>query len=140
MTRLGKREIDPDTVIYFPRGLIGLEDKREYVLLKIQDDSPFILLQSLEDPSLGLLVVDPYAFVPDYNVKLESAEKKILQIENIRQVAVVVTVTIPHDKPDETTLNLSGPIIINSEARMGMQVPQLEAGYPTQYRLKGENV
>jgi flagellar assembly factor FliW len=137
MTRLGKRVIDLDSVIYFPRGLIGLEDKREYVLLRIEDDSPFILLQNLEDTSLGLLVVDPYSFLTDYNVKLETAEKKILQIENARQVAVMVTVTIPHDRPEETTLNLSGPIIINSEAKRGMQVPQLEAGYPTQYRLNG---
>lgn len=139
MTRVGKREIDPDSVICFPKGLIGLEERREYVLLTIQEESPFILLQNLEDPTLGLLVVDPYAFVPDYNVKLESAEKKILKIENARQVAVVVTVTIPHERPEETTLNLSGPIIINPEAKMGMQVPQLEAGYPTQYRLKGES-
>lgn len=134
-TRLGEREIDLDSIIYFPQGLIGLEDKREYVLLNVSENSPFFLLQSVTDPHLGLLVADPYPFIKDYDIKLEQAEKKILRIKNIRQIAVLVTVTIPEDKPDETTLNLSGPIVMNTEAKLGMQVPQVGANHPTHYRL-----
>lgn len=134
MTRLGEREIGSDKIIYFPHGLIGLEDKREYTLLEIKEGSPFMILQCLSDPGLGLLVTDPYPFMKDYNVKLEKVEKKILRIENIRQIAVLVTVTIPRKKPDETTLNLQGPIIINTEARIGLQVPQVDSDYPTHYR------
>ena len=132
-TRLGEREIAEDAVLYFPHGLIGLEDKREYTLLQMgREGSPFLLLQCIGDPGLGLLVADPYSFVSDYDVKLERAEKKILQIENIRQLAVLVTVTIPQDRPEEMSFNLSGPIIINTEARIGMQVPQVK--YPARYR------
>lgn len=132
-TRIGEREINEDAILYFPHGLIGLEDKREYTLLHVgKEGSPFLLLQCTSDPGLGLLVADPYPFVKDYDVKLERAEKKILQIENIRQLAVLVTVTIPQDLPEEMTFNLSGPIIINTEARIGMQVPQVK--YPARHR------
>lgn len=134
-TRLGEREISTDAIIYFPRGLIGLEDKREYVLLQVRDDSPFMLLQCVTDSGLGLLVADPYVFVEDYNIKLETPEKKILKLDNIRQLAVLVTVTIPQDKPEDTTLNLSGPILVNTEARVGLQAPQVDSKYPTWYRL-----
>ncbi|WP_147821888.1 flagellar assembly protein FliW [Salidesulfovibrio onnuriiensis] len=134
-TRLGDREIDPSGIIYFPRGLIGLEDKREYVLLQVRDDSPFLLLQCVTDPGLGLLVADPYVFVKDYNIKLETPEKKILKLDNLRQLAVLVTVTIPQDKPEDTTLNLSGPILVNTEAKIGLQAPQVDSKYPTWYRL-----
>lgn len=134
-TRLGEREISTDAIVYFPRGLIGLEDKREYVLLQVRDDSPFLLLQCVTDPGLGLLVADPYVFLEDYNIKLDKAEKKILKVSNIRQLAILVTVTIPKDKPEETTLNLSGPILVNTEERVGLQAPQIESGYPTWYRL-----
>ncbi len=134
-TKLGEREIARDSIIYFPHGLIGLDDKREFVLLQVRENSPFLLLQCVTDHGLGLLVADPYPFIPDYDVKLEQAEKKILRVENLRQIAVLVTVTIPRNKPDETTLNLSGPIIVNTEARLGIQVPQMDPKHPTHYRL-----
>ncbi|MGE4192261.1 MAG: flagellar assembly protein FliW [Pseudodesulfovibrio sp.] len=138
MTRLGEREIRADSIIYFPRGLVGLEDKREFSLLPIREgDSPFLLLQCTTDPGLGLLVADPYSFLDDYDVKIENPERKVLKVENIRQLAVLVTVTIPQDKPEDTTLNLQGPIVINTEAKIGLQVPQTEAGYPTHFHPIG---
>ncbi len=134
MTRLGEREISPDGIIYFPRGLIGLEDKREFALLTVKDnDSPFLLLQCVTDPGLGLLVADPYAFIEEYDVRLDKLDRKTLKIENIKQLAILVTVTIPLDKPKDTTLNLQGPIVINHEARIGLQVPQTDASYPTHF-------
>lgn len=133
MTRLGEREISPDGIVYFPRGLIGLEDKREFALLSVQEDSPFLLLQCVTDPGLGLLVADPYAFLDEYDVKLDNLDRKTLKMENIKQLAVLVTVTIPQDQPENTTLNLQGPIVINHKARIGVQVPQTEADYPTHF-------
>jgi len=139
MTRLGEREVSSDGIIYFPRGLVGLEDKREFALLSVKsDDSPFLLLQCITDPGLGLLVADPYSFIDDYDVKIENVDRKALKVESIRQLAILVTVTIPQDKPEDTTLNLQGPIVINTEARIGLQVPQTEVGYPTHFNpIKG---
>ncbi|MDD3312319.1 flagellar assembly protein FliW [Pseudodesulfovibrio sp.] len=134
-TRLGERVINLDSTVYFPRGLIGLEDKRDFVLLSVREgESPFLLLQCVTDPGLGLLVADPYSFIESYDVKLENPDRKTLKIENVRQLAILVTVTIPPNKPEETTLNLQGPIVINTQARIGLQVPQSEAGYPTHFR------
>ncbi|BDQ35420.1 flagellar assembly protein FliW [Pseudodesulfovibrio portus] len=138
MTRLGQREVSPDGIIYFPRGLVGLEDKREFALLSVrEDDSPFLLMQCITDPGLGLLVADPYSFIDDYDVKIENADRRVLKVDNIRQLAVLVTVTIPQNKPEDTTLNLQGPIVINTQARIGLQIPQTEAGYPTHFRPIG---
>ena len=133
-TRIGEREITEDGIIYFSRGLIGFDDKRDFALIQLSENSPFLLLQSLEDPGLGLLVADPYSFMDDYEVRLSEAEKRILRVENVRQLAVLVTVTIPPGRPNETTLNLGGPIVINSEAKRGMQVPQVDSKYPTHFR------
>jgi len=138
MTRLGERVISSDSILYFPRGLVGLEDKREFTLLPVREgDSPFLLLQCITDSGLGLLVADPYSFLDDYDVKIENPERKTLKVENIRQLAILVTVTIPQDKPEDTTLNLQGPIVINTETRIGLQIPQTEAGYPTHFRPIG---
>lgn len=132
-TRLGRLAVDMDRVIRFPRGLIGFEDCKEFTLLQLRDDSPFLILQSLSRADLGLMVADPYCFMADYNVKVGSAEQKILKLDNIRQLAVLVTVTIPKGRPEETSLNLTGPILVNHESRLGLQVPQVDSKYPSRY-------
>lgn len=131
-TRLGARRIDTDKVISFPRGLMGFENRHKFTLLQLNPGSPFLVLQSLEDQALGLLVADPYTFVPDYRLRVGNAEQRLLHIQHVGQVAVLVTVSIPPGKPEKTTINLTGPILINHERRLGLQVPQADSEFPAQ--------
>ena len=125
-SRLGEREVRLDKVIHFPRGIIGFETAHEFTLLQIQENAPLLVLQSLEEPTLGLLVADPFVFLPDYNLTVSDAEQQILQAEGLEDLAVLVTATIPPGKPEETALNLLGPIVLNHRTRIGLQVPQVE--------------
>ncbi|MGE4297838.1 MAG: flagellar assembly protein FliW [Desulfovibrionaceae bacterium] len=134
-TRLGKQSITMDKVIYFPRGLIGLENLYEFTLLQIREGAPFLMLQSLDKPSVGLLVADPYSFTADYEIKVGEAEMRLLRLKNIREVAVLVTVSIPQGKPEKTALNLTGPILVNYNARIGLQVPQIDTKYSKNFYL-----
>ncbi|MEG6506292.1 flagellar assembly protein FliW [Nitratidesulfovibrio sp. 1201_IL3209] len=134
-TRLGRQKVALDKVLYFPRGLMGFEDRHEFTLLQLREGAPFLILQSMDDPRLGLLVGDPYSFLDDYPIRVGDAEQKLLRLRTIRQVAVLVTVSIPPGRPEKTALNLTGPILINHEARLGLQVPQTDGRFPTQYYL-----
>lgn len=134
-TRLGERTVDQSRIITFPKGLIGFENRHEFALLQIRDDSPFMLLQCLKDSKLGLVVTDPFAFLEDYEIQIGDAEQKILRIENIRQLAILVTVTIPQGRPNDAALNLTGPICVNSKSHIGLQVPQTDPRFPTHYSL-----
>jgi flagellar assembly factor FliW len=129
-TRLGRQFIDMDKVIAFPRGLMGFEKQRAFALLKIRENSPFLVLQSLRNTGIGLLVSDPYAFLPEYRIRIGDAEQRLLQVESAGQLAVLVTVSIPHGRPEQTAINLTGPILINHEARIGLQVPQPDVNPP----------
>ena len=131
-TRLGRQVIALDKIIHFPRGLMGYEDQHEFTLLQIKPGASFLMLQSMTDPRLGLLVADPYCFMDDYQIRINEAEQTILEIASREQVAVLVTVSIQAGRPEKTALNLSGPILINHEARLGLQVPQMEGLYPAQ--------
>lgn len=131
-TRLGEQTIEADKIIRFPRGLVGYEHCVKFTLLQLRPDSPFLILQSLDNPDLGLLVADPYTFVAEYCIHVGTAEQTLLRVTDIHQVAVLVTVTIPHGKPERTAINLTGPILINHERRMGLQVPQAEGLFPSQ--------
>ncbi len=129
-TRLGEREVDLSKVITFPRGIIGFEDKREFTLLTIREDAPLLVLQSLEEPGLGLLVADPYSFCPEYTLRLSDAEQHLLKASSAKELAVLVTASIPPGRPEETSLNLLGPILINHQERLGIQAPQSEGPGP----------
>ncbi len=129
-SRLGDREVALDKVILFPRGIIGFEHLRDFTLLQIREGAALLVLQSMEDPGLGLLVADPFAFLPDYNLRINDADQRLLQAETAADLAVLVTATIPPGKPEETALNLLGPILINHKARLGLQAPQMEGSQP----------
>jgi flagellar assembly factor FliW len=134
-TRIGDLPIDSERIIRFPRGLIGFEGHKEFVLLQIREDSPFLLLQSTEDPGVGLLLADPFTFMQHYVAKIGSAEEKVLGTGEAAELAVLVTVSIPEGRPELTTLNLSGPIVINSGRRVGIQVPQTDPEAPAHFRI-----
>ncbi len=123
-TRLGRRVIDPGKVVQFPRGLAGFEQEHEFILLQLRPDAPLLILQSMTRPEVGLLVADPYSFLPSYPVLLGEAEQHLLKISSAEDAAILVTVTIPAGKPEDAVLNLSGPIVINHQARLGLQIPQ----------------
>ena len=135
-TRLGKQVVRLDKVIHFPRGIIGFEDKKDFTLLQIRPEAPFLVLQSMDDPGLGLLVADPYGFIPDYTIKVGDAEQKLLRTDSAEQIAVLVTVSIPPGKPEETVISLTGPILINHGARIGLQVPQTDIKGPGKVPLR----
>ncbi len=132
-TRLGLRLVNLDKVIYFPRGLAGFEGLHEFILLQMRPDAPFLILQSIDNPSVGLLVCDPFSFLRDYKIKIGDAEEKLLRIRTREQVTVLVTVSVPEGKPEETSLNLVGPIVVNHEMRLGLQIPQADNANLGQY-------
>ncbi len=123
-TRIGNIELDSDKFIHMPKGLIGYDDEKEYTIIEYRQNSPFYIYQSTKTPDFGVLITDPYFFLSEYTVKLSEAEQNILQAESAEDINVFVTVTIPHGKPEDITLNLSGPIFINYKKRLALQVPQ----------------
>lgn len=133
-TRLGRRTVQTDKIIHFPRGLAGFEKEHEFVLLQVRPDAPLLVLQSVSNPHVGLLVADPYSFQPVYPVTIGDADQALLRLQQADDAAVLVTVSIPEGDPANALLNLMGPIIINHNNCVGVQVAQMGDG-PTQVRI-----
>jgi flagellar assembly factor FliW len=132
-SRLGQRLVNSERIINFPRGIIGFEKERDFTLLQVQDDSPFMVLQSLQRSDLGLIVTDPYCFLDKYQIRINDFEQGVLHAESVKELAVLVTVTIPPGEPEKASLNLSGPIVINIHKRLGIQVPQVETSQSSHF-------
>jgi len=136
VSRLGEKLIDLDKIISFPRGLVGFETSRRFILFKIREDSPFLMLQDVDESSVGLIVTDPFDFVPGYGIKVEDHDADLLGTSIIDELSVIVTVSIPHGEPEKTCLNLCGPILINKLTQVGVQAPQLDPAMCQPFMLK----
>jgi flagellar assembly factor FliW len=99
-------------------------------------------LQSLDDPSLLFLTVEPYLIFPDYDVELSDADAGALQLDTADHAAILTLITISQagkarrDTPAASrapavsapasraavTTNLLAPIVINTRTRRARQV------------------
>jgi flagellar assembly factor FliW len=113
-TRFGTLEIEPEAVLSFPRGLIGLGGSR-YALLSTDPGSPFSWLHSVEDPDLALPVTRPWEFFPNYEVVLGDTEAAALGLAVDAAADVWVTVRAT-ERVEDFTVNLRAPIVVATGA------------------------
>lgn len=120
-TRFGSQEIDPASVIHFPRGLAGFEQLHRFKLFHEQDKPTVFYLQSLDDPDIQFPVVNPDTFQVAYECALSEDEADALQIKDAGDVAVLVTLAQTGDHDRGIHANFMGPIILNTGKRIGLQ-------------------
>ncbi|MCH8045326.1 MAG: flagellar assembly protein FliW [Planctomycetes bacterium] len=118
-TKFATVQIEPEDVLDFPSGLIGLDGSRKWVLLADGESDVLGWLQSTQRPDLALAVVSPRRFVPDYRARVYRRELEPLQLRCASDAQILVILS----QHDETiTLNLKAPLVINLERRLGRQV------------------
>lgn len=133
-TRLGEVDVPDDEIIHFECGLPGFPDEKKFALLPYLKESPFAFLQSVTEPNLTFLVVDPFAYFHDYKFELDEqiAQEMGLSAENYPQIVSIVSVPTVWR---EMTANLLAPIVINVQSRKGTQIVLEKSNYTTRHRL-----
>ncbi len=132
----GEIEIEDSKIIHFPKGIIGFPDMTQFALMhdKDKDSNTIRWLQSLDEPTFAMPVMDPLYVKPDFNPAVEEETiKDLLPMEN-EDMLVLVTVTVPQDLT-KMTVNLKGPIIINSDSCIAAQVIIDDDEYPVKYPI-----
>lgn len=133
----GPLDVPEDECLTFPDGLLGFAAQRRYVLLPAAAEGVF-WLQSCEEGSLVFLVVDPFAFVPDYAVSLPES---LGAGEDARDgaapsgAAVLAIVTLPRAAGEPATANLQGPIVVDPRTRTACQRVLGDGAYPTKHPI-----
>jgi flagellar assembly factor FliW len=129
--RFGTVEIEPDDVIEFPFGLIGLGGLR-YALIDRNPGTGFLWLHEIDNPALALPVVSPYGFFPAFTLQIapEDSERTGLRSAEGAQLYVTVRAT---PNPLDITANLRAPLVIRD--RRGYQVLNVDENAPLQAPL-----
>lgn len=120
-TRFGVVEVNEDSIVTMPDGMIGFEQYRTYVLIEHRPESVFRWLQSTEQPDLAFLVVDPSDFFTDYTVDLQDWDVERLDLRDPAEAVVLTTAAVDTQERRITT-NLLAPVVINGRTRKARQV------------------
>ncbi len=132
-SRFGEIEYDPDSLLYFPAGLIGLPDLRYFIVMPNKKKGPLFWIQSVDDPDIAFVLADPTNFFLEYKVVPEANERKILHLEKEDECFILTVVTVPPDQ--NITLNLAAPILLSPKTNRAMQVILEDSVYSSKMPL-----
>ena len=131
-TRFGNVEIDDDRVINFSSGLLGFSSYSKFVLLQPDEQGVFFWLQSTEAPDLAFVVTDPALWITDYQANIRKDQMEELGMNELADAQVLVIV---NKRDDSITSNLQGPLVINVQGRIGMQLVLADKRWSTRHEL-----
>ena len=115
--------------IAFPAGLPGFPDAHRFRLAPWgPPETPFMLLTALDVDDVGFVVVPPWVFYPGYEFDLDDGAAERLGVCSPEDIVVFCVVTL-RDRPEDATLNLLGPIVVNRHTLEAAQVVLPTAGY-----------
>lgn len=133
-TRFGTLDVCEEQIIHFPHGIPGFLDEKAFVLFPHDEDSPFCFLQSITEANLSFLLVDPFAFISDYEFVLEEEVLESLELSETRPPQIFLIATI-RGKLEEMTVNLLAPIVVNLNQRIAKQVILDNPKYSIRHKL-----
>lgn len=116
----GKFLYEENEVITFSKGIPGFEEFKKYIIKDFLEDSPFKLLQSIQNLELGFIIISPFEIFNDYEVKISEEIIKNLIINKEEEVLLYSIVSLNSDI-EKITANLKGPLVININNNMGEQ-------------------
>lgn len=114
---------------------MGFPDIKRYIMLDhlTGPDVPFRWLQAVDCPDLAFVITDPLLFYTSYSPRIDDQDLKELNITSQEDRGIVVIVTIPDGAPENMTVNLQGPIVVNLKTKEAKQVVLSDDGYPVRY-------
>jgi len=134
----GEIEIEQNKIINFIDGIPGFEDQKRFIVIDNPDDTvPFKWLQSIDEPELAFIIINPFIFKEDYEFDLPKHLIEKLKIKEEKDVVVYSIVVIPDDIT-KMTANLAGPIIINANEMLGKQIVLDDNRYTTKHYILEE--
>lgn len=127
-------EVNKEDIVLFGSGIPGFPQEKEFIVLPLGPDSPFSILQSVNNVELGFVVVEPFSFYKDYEFDLEESVINQLNIEEKADVTIYSIVTIG-ESLSTSTINLQAPVIINKRKNLGKQAILTTDNYHTKHPL-----
>lgn len=120
----GEVDIEESKIIAFPGGIVGFPDMTRFTLIhdEEKDTKSIKWMQSVDEPTFAMPVMDPLYVCDNYNPVVDDELLAPIGDLSGENMLVLVTVSIPKGNLENMTVNLKGPIVINTDSRKAVQV------------------
>jgi flagellar assembly factor FliW len=116
-------------VLEMVQPMAGFPDQRRFALARLDEMGLVCDLHSLDDPGLRFVVVPPTTFFADYAPEIDDSVVSELGVESEDDVFALVVVTLG-DRPEDATVNLMAPVLVNHRTRRAGQFLLDDADLP----------
>jgi len=137
----GPVSYEPETIVEFPQGLLGFEERRRFVALSFPDTQPLIFLQSIEDADLCFLTLPVLAVDREYQLRVSNEDREQIGLPVNRPLRIgedVLCLAVLSLRETGPSANLLGPLVVNLRNRKGVQAVSADSGYSHQHALAAE--
>lgn len=117
-SRFGELEVSEDKIIFFPDGIPGFREIKRYILMDYKD-TPLRWLQAVDDPDVAFIVIQPEYIIPNYSIKIDRSVEDTLKLKNRNDLAILLIIRVEDEK---IIPNMNGPLLINADTKIGMQI------------------
>lgn len=128
----GEVDINENTIITVPNGIIGFEGTKRYTLLSPLGEGVFPMwLQAVDSTEPCFVVYDPWQIYPDYRFEIDDEMQSTLDASEGDALQLLAVAIVPDDYK-KTTINLRCPIIVNTKNNIAGQtiLEDYEFKYP----------
>ena len=133
-TRFGTIDIEEEKIITMKRNMPGLPGRKRFVLLNREESRPFLWYQSIDDPALAFVLLNPLLLVSNYSVDIAPVLSDVSwDTDELDHVAMFAIINVSKGVPEEMTANLMAPLIINSKRCEAAQIIIQKSGYSHRY-------
>lgn len=136
---LGEVEIESSQILHFEHGIPGFEGEKEFVLLPIEDNDAFHVLQSVLTAEISFIVTNPYEITTNYNFEIDEAIAHSLHLNDPKEVAALSIVSLK-ETIERSTINLKAPIVWNTSNNKAKQIILNNEDYSIRHLISSGSV
>lgn len=121
-TPFGDIQVDPETIITFPSGLLGFPECKRYKLLHEDKPNPQVMwLQSLDDMAVCFNVVEAERLGLTYQVTLTDEECTEIELQSSDEAKLLLVLDRNEQGTSGIVANTQAPFVLNVRARKALQ-------------------
>jgi len=118
--QFGEIEFSEDMLVSFPKGIIGFEKCRRFLIVHDEEYEPFRWLIAVDENEIGFPVLNPFLVENEYDKELpHRLVKRLINAEKPIEIFNVVTL---NGEGGKVTINLKSPVIIDYDEKKGEQL------------------
>lgn len=126
---------EEEGTVCFEEGLFGFEQCKKFLPVAVEKDSDAVLtLLSIDNEDLAFIIMNPFLLKEDYHPQVSKEELRSLG-EAVEQDYSWYVICTAHQPPEESTVNLRCPIVVNTRNRRGKQLILDNQEYTFRHRL-----